>query len=136
MSSSSGVVSPSSCRKSRTPTRVEPNGSAHQKKKDPRGSFSILREYPYLLPPLRPGSPGTPPSSSFEREGSPWFELPGSQPSGPLPTPWLHFACAVPPRLPPWQPRKATSVNVTAALANARPSNGVGGLPAIPVVVM
>src|SRR4051812_13482170 len=43
-----------------------------------------------LLPPLRPGLPGTPPSSSFERRGLPWFELPGSQDSAPLPTPWLQ----------------------------------------------
>ena len=64
----------------------------------------------------------------------PWFELPGSQPSGPLPTPWLHLGRAVPPRLPPSQPRNATSVSVTADLANARPSNGVAGAPPAMVI--
>lgn len=50
----------------------------------------ILRDRTFYLPmrpPLRPGFPGVPPRSSFDRLGSPWFELPGSQFSGPLPTP-------------------------------------------------
>src|SRR5450759_4231344 len=75
------------------------------------------------LPPCRPGSPGTPPSSSLDRLGSPWFELPGSQPSGPLPTPWLHFSFPLPWRLAwlPGQPTRFVSVIVTAAPAKASP---------------
>src|SRR6202795_2024854 len=54
-----------------------------------------------LLPPCRPGSPGVPPSSSLERPSLPWFELPGSQLSGPLPTPWLQCCAGVHAVLPP-----------------------------------
>src|SRR5688572_5806596 len=75
----------------------------------------------FLLPPLRPGLPGVPPSSSFERLGLPWFELPGSQPSGPLPTPWLQRCCGGL-KVPPPQPVAATPVRVTAAFASARPT--------------
>jgi hypothetical protein len=46
-----------------------------------RSEVSLYR----LFDPLRPGLPGVPPSSSFDRLW--WFELPGSQPSGPFPTP-------------------------------------------------
>ena len=83
-----------------------------------------------MLPPLRPGLPGTPPTSSFEFEfepkgyvvALPWFELPGSQFSGPLPTPWLHLLRDLPPRPPDAsQLVTATLVNVTADLAKASP---------------
>src|SRR3990172_412088 len=97
------------------------------------GPFHSSRMQAYLLPPLRPGSPGVPRCSSFEREGLPWFELPGSQPSGPLPTPWLHFLCSL---SCPWcflplqdgesdsasQPMTLAPVIVTATFAKARPA--------------
>src|SRR5947207_15917837 len=107
---------------------------AHKRKRTLAGPFfRTVADY-FLLPPLRPGLPGTPPASSFERNGLPWFELPGSQPSGPLPTPRLHFVLVVPPMLPLVQPTKATLVRVTSALASDRPSKGEVG--ATPVAVM
>src|SRR4029077_1242978 len=53
------------------------------------------RNLTYWLAGLRPGFPGVPPRSSFD--GLWWFELPGSQTSGPLPTPWLHLPCSLSP---------------------------------------
>src|SRR5947207_7245064 len=97
---------------------------AHKRKRTLAGPFfRTVADY-FLLPPLRPGLPGTPPSSSFERNGLPWFELPGSQPSGPLPTPWLHFcfgALVEPP--PSAQAVSALPVSVTADFASASPLN-------------
>ena len=95
----------------------------------------VLQAYLVLppLPPLRPGLPGVPPSSSFERKGLPWFELPGSQNSGPLPTPWFQCFSGVTAPVP--QPVTVTSVNVTAAFAKAFPLQAVVE-PAIPVMVM
>src|SRR3954463_2754806 len=97
-----------------------------QKKKDPCGSLFNLpkRSCYFLLPPLRPGLPGTPPCSSFERSGLPWLELPGSQPSGPLPTPWLHFCFAggfTGPLVS--QPVTVVPVSVTAAFDSRSPFN-------------
>src|SRR6185295_19683208 len=78
--------------------------------------------YGVWRPSLRPGLPGTPPSSSFEREGSPWLELPGSQPSGPLPTPWLQRCRGGGGLLDdPSQPVAVRPVTVTAARASASP---------------
>src|ERR1035437_5293415 len=99
--------------------------------------LAAFERSPYLpLPPMRPGFPGVPPSSSFDRLGFPWFELPGSQPSGPLPTPWLHLLCDLPPPVA-LQLVTMTSVNVTAAFAKASPLKVVVvGVPARPVMVM
>src|ERR1035437_7745062 len=97
--------------------------------------LAAFERSPYLpLPPMRPGFPGVPPSSSFDRLGFPWFELPGSQPSGPLPTPWLHLLCDMPPPLA-LQPVTVTLVNVTAAFAQASPLKDVV-VPARRVMVM
>src|SRR5688572_25642373 len=61
----------------------------------------------------RPGLPGFPPVSSLD--GLWLFELPGSQPSGPLPTPWLHLVFTWT-TFPPAgaQARMVEFVNVTA----------------------
>src|SRR5450830_1462470 len=102
-----------------------------QKEKGPsRVLFHTSRLQAYLLlPPLRPGLPGTPPTSSFEfgAKGNTvlWFELPGSQASGPLPTPWLHLLCDLPPPLVALQLVTEKLVNVTAAFAKASPLKGV-----------
>src|SRR5690349_13262877 len=76
---------------------------------------------------FRPGFPGVPPFSSLDELW--WFELPGSQPSGPLPTPWLHLPRSWPVPLPflPAQPTTVVPVIVTSptpeAPAYALPSN-------------
>src|ERR1700682_4138230 len=76
------------------------------------------------LPPCRPGAPGTPPSSSLDRLGSPWFELPGSQPSGPLPTPWLQWVRwpLPPPPVCPQVEMVLVSIVTAPVSAMARPS--------------
>src|SRR5688572_20169120 len=108
----------------------------NKKKRTLAGPFQCFDAEAYLLlPPLRPGLPGRPPSSSFDRKGLPWFELPGSQASGPLPTPWLHLLREVPPPRVASQPLTVTSVKVTAAFASTLPLKGVV-LPARPVTVM
>src|SRR5689334_19340398 len=101
-----------------------PMPAAPQKKQDPAGPVSLSCDCRHQCrPPFLPGLPGTPPSSSFEREGLPWFELPGSQPSAPLPTPWLQ-ACRGGGLLDePPHPVAVTPVTVTAAPARASPSN-------------
>src|SRR5438874_299807 len=111
-----------SCKNNQTPTIV---ARIHAIERGEISQRTTVGSFTYR--PRRPGLPGVPPRSSFEPWR--WFELPGSQPSGPLPTPWLHLSLSL--SLPSFPARRlshptaAVPVNVTsptpAAPAQALP---------------
>src|SRR2546429_2500601 len=114
-----------SCKNNQTPTIV---ARIHAIERGEISQRTTVGSFTYR--PRRPGLPGVPPRSSFEPWR--WFELPGSQPSGPLPTPWLHLSLSLwplssssPSPLPPLlaQPVTAVPVTVTSAFDHAFPLN-------------